>query len=58
VNANIAVAGHEDRWKISVYGQNLTNQTVMSGAVANGTAPILQFFQPPREFGVDLSFKF
>jgi hypothetical protein len=30
----------------------------MSGAVANGTAPILQFFQPPREFGVDLSFKF
>ena len=58
LNANIAIAGHEDRWKLTVYGQNLTNRTVMSGAVANGPVPILQFYQPPREFGVDLAFKF
>ena len=58
LNASIAVAGQDDRWKVTLYGTNLTDQEVISGATNAGATPISQFYQPPREFGVDLSFKF
>lgn len=58
VNASIAVAGLDDRWKVTLYGSNLTNQEVISGAISAGATPIQQFYQPPREFGVDVAFKF
>ena len=43
---------------MTLYGTNLTDQEVISGATNAGATPISQFYQPPREFGVDLSFKF
>lgn len=58
LNASIAVAGVDERWKVTVYGTNLTDQEVISGATNAGATPINQFYQAPREFGVDLSFKF
>lgn len=58
LNASIAVAGEDDRWKVTVYGSNLTDQKVISGATNAGASPISQFYQPPREFGVDVAFKF
>lgn len=58
VNASIAVAGEDERWKVTVYGSNLTDKKVMSGATNAGASPISQFYQPPREFGVDLAVKF
>ncbi|WP_417591487.1 TonB-dependent receptor [Parasphingorhabdus sp.] len=58
VNASIGVAGHDDKWKVTVYGLNLTDQDVISGAISAGATPIQQFYQPPREFGVDFAFKF
>lgn len=58
LNASIAVAGEEDRWKVTLYGTNLTDQEVISGATNAGATPISQFYQAPREFGVDFSFKF
>lgn len=58
INASIALAAHEDRWKVTLYGQNLTNRDVMSGAISAGATPIQQFYQPPREFGVDFAVKF
>lgn len=58
VNASIAIAGEDERWKVTLYGTNLTDQEVISGATSAGATPISQFYQPPREFGVDLSFKF
>lgn len=58
LNASIALAGNDDRWKVTVYGQNLTDQEVISGATNAGATPISQFYQAPREFGIDLSFKF
>ncbi|WP_260582934.1 TonB-dependent receptor [Sphingopyxis sp. PET50] len=58
LNASIALAGEEDRWKVTLYGSNLTDQEVISGATNAGATPISQYYQPPREFGVDLSFKF
>lgn len=58
LNASIAIAGEDERWKITLYGTNLTDQDVISGATNAGATPISQFYQAPREFGVDLSFKF
>lgn len=59
VNASVGVVGADDRWSLTVYGRNLTNQTVMSGAVApGGGGPIQQFYQAPREFGAEASIKF
>src|SRR3546814_8376317 len=57
VNASIAVAGFDDAWKVTVYGSNLTNQKVISGAISAGATPIQQYYQPPREFGVDVAFR-
>ncbi len=58
LNANISLAGEENRWKITFYGQNLTDAEVMSGATSAGATPISQFYQPPREFGIDFSVSF
>lgn len=59
INASISVAGEDDRWGITGYVRNLTDEDVMSGALAaGGGAPIHQYYQPPREFGVEVSTKF
>jgi iron complex outermembrane receptor protein len=58
VNGNISLTAPEERWQIVVYGRNLTDQDVISGAARSGTSPIIQYYQPPREFGVELALKF
>src|SRR3546814_19993108 len=57
-SASIALAGEGDKGKVTLYGSNLTDQEVISGAISAGATPIQQFYQPPREFGVDVAFKF
>lgn len=58
MNANVTVAGDEDRWTVTGYVKNLTNRKVISGAINAAATPISQFYQPPREFGAELGFKF
>jgi len=58
VNGHVALAGDGDRWEVLLYGRNLTDQDVISGSAQAGTAPIIQYYQPPRELGVELSLRF
>ena len=58
LNANAGLTSSDERWSLGVYGRNLTNEKVMSGAVSAGATPIQQFYQAPREFGVDLTARF
>lgn len=58
MNGHIALETTDERWSVSVYGRNLTNRKVMSGAVSAGATPIQQYYQAPREFGVDLTARF
>jgi len=58
INGSIGLVNDADRWSVTLYGRNLTNQTVMSGAVSAGASPIVQFYMPPRQFGIDVDFKF
>ena len=59
MNASLGLIGANDKWSLTGYVKNLTNQTVMSGAVSPGGGnPVQQYFQPPREVGVEASFKF
>jgi iron complex outermembrane receptor protein len=52
-NAHVSFTDCNERYKITVYGKNLTDEEVMSGAVATGANPITQFYQPPREAGIE-----
>ena len=58
VNGSVTLAAKDDQWRLVAYGRNLTNQDVISGSAKAGTAPIIQYYQAPREFGVEVSFKF
>ncbi|WP_116367310.1 TonB-dependent receptor [Parahaliea mediterranea] len=58
VNANISYTDTDERYKLTVYGKNLTDEEVISGAVVTGANPITQFYQPPRELGVELIINF
>ena len=59
VSLSLGLVGASGTWSLTGYVRNLTNQTVMSGAVSPGGGnPVQQYFQPPREFGVEASFKF
>jgi iron complex outermembrane receptor protein len=58
LNASASLTGANDHWGLTVYGRNLTDRNVISGALQTGASPILQFYQPPREFGVEISTRF
>lgn len=57
-NANVSFVDSDDRYKVSLYGRNLTDKEVISGAVQTGTNPAILFYQPPREVGVELTYNF
>jgi iron complex outermembrane receptor protein len=46
----------EETYRVSVYGKNLTDEEVKSGTVA--VLFPLSYYQPPREFGVELQWNF
>lgn len=58
VNASIALSPDDEGWKVTGYITNLTNRKVISGAINAGATPISQFYQAPREFGIELGYKF
>src|SRR3546814_16893717 len=51
VNASIAVAGEDDKWKVTLYGSNLTDQEVISGAISAGATPLQQFYRSGERRG-------
>lgn len=57
-NGSLSLSPRDQNWQLTIYGRNLTDETVMSGATQAGAVPILQFYQPPREVGIDLSVRF
>lgn len=58
LNGSLSLTPHDGPWSVTVYGRNLTDEEVMSGATQAGTSPILQFYQAPRAFGIDISARF
>ncbi len=57
-NAHVSYSDVDDVYRVTLYGRNLTDKEVMSGAVATGTNPITQFYQPPREWGAEFIYNF
>ncbi|MFV0275853.1 MAG: TonB-dependent receptor, partial [Parahaliea sp.] len=58
VNAHVSFSDSDEHYKLTVYGKNLTDEEVISGAVSTGTNPVTQFYQPPREVGVEFIYNF
>lgn len=55
-NGYVEYAPASERYRISVYGRNLSDETVKSGTVA--VLFPLTYYQPPREFGVEAQWNF
>ncbi len=58
VNGHVAFTDTEERYEIMLYGRNLTDKEVLSGAIRTGTNPLIQYYQPPREMGLQLTVNF
>jgi iron complex outermembrane recepter protein len=58
VNAHIAFQDAAERYTLRLYGRNLTDREVLSGAIRTGVNPLIQFYQPPREFGLEATANF
>ncbi len=57
-NGSIRLDSADSRWSLTLYGRNLTDIKIISGAISAGATPVQQFYQPPREIGIDLAARF
>ncbi len=57
VNASVAWRSPDDHWRLSVFGQNLTNQKYYAGAIITNFADNISY-QKPRWFGVSAGYSF
>ncbi len=55
-NGSLTFQDVEERYRLSVYGKNLSDKEVVSGVVA--VLHPMGFYDPPRQFGVELEVKF
>ncbi len=58
INAHLTFEDNDERYKLTFYGRNLSDEEVMSGAIQAGGNPIIQFYQSPRELGVEFTYSF
>jgi iron complex outermembrane receptor protein len=58
VNARITYTNAEHNWYVAIWGKNLTDTTYKASALYNGLAGSLEFFAPPRTYGVQAGVKF
>ena len=57
-NAHLTFEDNDERYKVTVYGRNLSDEDVRSGSVRTGSNPIIQYYQSPREFGAEFIYTF
>jgi iron complex outermembrane recepter protein len=59
-DASLAYHPPSDRWSITAYAQNITDEAIMTGAITPSTlaAPATPFLQAPRTYGVRVNLKY
>ena len=62
INARIGFESQDGVWDISLFGKNLTDELVSTGAYASqfllGKDGVMNFFTPPRTYGVSVAYHF
>lgn len=58
VDGSVSLELPDGRWRVSLWGKNLTDEVVINNTFAVGPLLASRIYQPPREVGVDLSFNF
>lgn len=59
LDARLAVRSADDDWEVAIWGKNLTDELVRNHIVAFAPfAQQLNIYQPPRTYGVSVSFTF
>lgn len=57
-DGSLALETPDGRWRASLWGKNLTDEVVINNTMTVGQLIALRVYQPPREFGIDVSFSF
>mgnify|MGYP001087578982 FL=1 len=57
VNAQLRYTAEDGKWYLGLWGKNLTNTTYKASALFNGLGGALDFYAPPRTYGLQLGFK-
>lgn len=59
INARVSFAPVDDRWRVTLYGKNLTDKLYRSYAQTAGTGDVtVAWFGRPREYGLSLEYRF
>ena len=61
LNAMVSWSRPDMNWRVQLYGQNLTDETVLGNVVLRSRSPndrVLVSYLPPRTYGVRLSYEF
>ncbi|NWK96049.1 hypothetical protein DM806_10245 [Sphingobium lactosutens] len=58
VDASIGLDLDDGRWHLGLWGRNITDERIINNTFAVGNLMALRVYQPPREIGVDIGFKF
>lgn len=57
-NATIGFEGPGAKWRVALWGKNLTDETVINNTFGLGALGNLRIYSAPRTYGVDLSYRF
>lgn len=57
-DASIKYVGGSDRWDVTVWGRNLTDELIIRHSIVGAVGGSVQLYQPPRTFGATLNLRF
>ena len=57
LNASINLRGEDDRWRVSVFGRNLTDETYQASGLGIANIWSYSVYGAPRTYGIELSVK-
>ncbi|WCT79221.1 TonB-dependent receptor [Novosphingobium humi] len=59
IDMSLALQGRNDRWSVTGYVNNLTNETILASAAQRAFVPLVYgALRPPRTYGLRLSFNY
>ena len=58
LDATISLESPDARWRVALWGKNLTDELVINNTFGLGALGNLRIYAPPRTYGLDVAFRF
>lgn len=58
LDATISLESPDSRWRVALWGKNLTDELVINNTFGLGALGNLRIYAPPRTYGLDLTLRF